>query len=94
MNGFACGLVGVTSFTLALGPLGELLPLFPNIHKSRPNLEDLERIPAIVLLNLSCTVSEPVRPLTLNLPCPHVPSDWAKLGGSDDETEAHHQSRN
>ena len=93
MDGLARAFTGGTLVALALGPLGKLSPLFPNIHEPRSNFEDPERIPAEVLFNLSCTISEPVRSLALNLSCPHVPSDWAELGGPHDEAKAHHQRR-
>ena len=69
-------LSGTTRDTPAiLDPICELLALFPNIHKPRPSLKYLERVPNIVLVHLALVIHKALLSFALNLASPHAPFD-------------------
>ena len=78
---------------LRLDPACELASLLANVNKTRSRLQNAERIPAVVLLDLTTSSRKTSLSFTLNLSSPFMPLDRSKLRGAHNQTQNDNECR-
>lgn len=74
-------------------PLRKLLPLLSDIDKPGSTLQDAERIPNKILLNLAISTQESILAFALNLASPNTPLDRSQFRSAENEAEADGEDR-